>query len=128
MATLMGIVGLPILPLLHVESLVVEQQPVPTFGCAQLVTEPQLGKRLAAALGDHRVCHLQGHGIVSVGESVQEATLGAIHLERLAEVNYRVALLGREPRVIPADELQALKRHLASPAGRWAYYGELASQ
>jgi len=82
---------------------------------------------LAAALGAHRVCHLQGHGIVSVATTIQDATLGAIHLERLAEVNYRVAQLGREPRVIPPHELMALKRQLASPAGRWAYYAELAS-
>jgi ribulose-5-phosphate 4-epimerase/fuculose-1-phosphate aldolase len=72
------------------------------------------------------VCHLQGHGIVSVSDTVQRATLGAIHLERLADVNYRVAQLGREPRVIPPDELAALARQLASPAGRWAYYAELA--
>jgi ribulose-5-phosphate 4-epimerase/fuculose-1-phosphate aldolase len=126
MSTLCGIVGLPILPLLHVESLVVEQQPVPTFACAELIVSSEQGAQVAQALGDHRVCHLQGHGIVSVAETVQEATLGAIHLERLAEVNYKVAQLGRAPRVIPHNELQALRRQLASPAGRWAYYAELA--
>jgi ribulose-5-phosphate 4-epimerase/fuculose-1-phosphate aldolase len=126
MATLLGIVGLPILPLLHVESLVVQRQPVPVFGCAELIVSSGQGQEVARALGDHRVCHLQGHGIVSVADSVQEATLGAIHLERLAEVNYRVAQLGRQPRVIPDHEMQALKVQLASPAGRWAYYADLA--
>ena len=127
MATLLGIVELPILPLLHVESAVVEQQPVPIFACAELIVSADQGRRVAQALGQHRVCHLQGHGIVSVGQSVQEATLGAIHLERLAEINYRVAQLGRQPRVIPPEEIQALKGQLASPAGRWAYYAELAA-
>jgi ribulose-5-phosphate 4-epimerase/fuculose-1-phosphate aldolase len=127
MATLLGIVELPILPLLHVESAVVEQQPVPIFACAELIVSQAQGRRVAEALGQHRVCHLQGHGIVSVAQSVQAATLGAIHLERLAEVNYRVAQLGRPPRVIPPEELQALKGQLASPAGRWAYYAELAA-
>jgi ribulose-5-phosphate 4-epimerase/fuculose-1-phosphate aldolase len=126
MATLLGIVELPILPLLHVESLVVEQQPVPILACAELIVNQDLGRRVAKALGDHRVCHLQGHGIVSVGAGIQDATLGAIHLERLAEVNYRVAQLGRQPRVIPPAELQALKQQLAAPAGRWAYYTSLA--
>jgi ribulose-5-phosphate 4-epimerase/fuculose-1-phosphate aldolase len=125
MATLLGIVGLPILPLLHVESLLVEQQPVPIFPCAELIVTQESGRRVAQALGDHRVCHLQGHGIVSVGQSVQEATLGAIHLERLADVNYRVAQLGREPRVIPQHEIDALKAQIAPPAGRWAYYTSL---
>ena len=128
LATLLGIVEMPILPLLHVESLVVERQPIPIFACAELIVSPDQGARVAQALGDHRVCHLQGHGIVSVAGDVQEATLGAIHLERLAEVNYRVAQLGKQPRVIPHNELEALKRRLASPAGRWAYYAELASQ
>jgi ribulose-5-phosphate 4-epimerase/fuculose-1-phosphate aldolase len=126
MATLLGIVGLPILPLLHVEAHVVEQQPIPTFACAELIVTGEQGRRAAQALGNHRVCHLQGHGIVSVGQTVQEATLGAIHLERLADVNYRVALLGREPRVIPPEEIKALAGQLAAPAGRWAYYSSLA--
>jgi ribulose-5-phosphate 4-epimerase/fuculose-1-phosphate aldolase len=126
MATLLGIVGLDILPLLHVESTVLQQRPVPTFPCAELVTTAELGAALAVALGSHRVCHLQGHGIVSVAASLQEATLGAIHLERLADINYKVAQLGRPPRVIPPHELESLQRHLASPAGRWAYYAELA--
>jgi ribulose-5-phosphate 4-epimerase/fuculose-1-phosphate aldolase len=127
MSTLCGIVGLPILPLLHVESLVAERQPIPIFGCAELIVSSEQGREVAKALGTHRVCHLQGHGIVSVADTIQEATLGAIHLERLADVNIKVAQLGREPRVIPHNELQALKRQLASPAGRWAYYAELAS-
>jgi ribulose-5-phosphate 4-epimerase/fuculose-1-phosphate aldolase len=127
MATLLGVVELPILPLLHVESLVVEKQPVPIFPCAELIVSQDQGRRVAEALGDHCVCHLQGHGIVSVGQTVQDATLGAIHLERLAEANYRVAQLGRKPRVIPLDELQALKRQIAPPAGRWAYYTSLTT-
>jgi ribulose-5-phosphate 4-epimerase/fuculose-1-phosphate aldolase len=127
-ATLLGIVELPILPLLHVEATVVEQQPVPIFACAELIVSPEQGRQVAEALADHRVCHLQGHGIVSVGQSIQEATLGAIHLERLAEVNYRVAQLGMSPRVIPPAEIQALKKQLASPAGRWAYYADLAAR
>ncbi len=125
MAMLAGIVGLPILPLLHLESQVVADGPVPTFACAELVVNRELGQRLAGALGQHRVCHLQGHGIVSAGASIQEATLGAIHLERLAEVNYRAALLCREARVIPPSELEALRQRLAAPAGRWAYYAEM---
>jgi len=126
MATLAGIVALDIQPLLHLESQVVADGPVPIFACAELVVNAQLGQRLAQSLGSHRVCHLQGHGVVSVGHSVQEAVLGAIHLEKLADVNYKVALLGRQPRVIPPEERAALKARLASPAGRWAYYAELA--
>lgn len=126
-ATLLGVVGQPILPILHIESPLVER-PVPTFPCAELVVNADLGRALAEALGDHEVCHLQGHGIVSVAGSVQEATLNTIHLERLAEANFRAAQVGRSPRVIPPEEIAALRRHRAAPAGRWAYYAELAGQ
>ncbi len=127
MSTLLGIMSMPILPLLHVESSVLQEREVPIFACAELIVSSDQGRAVAEALSDHAVCHLQGHGIVSVANSIQEATIGAIHLERLAEVNYRVAQVGREPRVIPHHELEALKRQLASPAGRWAYYAELAA-
>ena len=127
-STLLGIVGMPILPLLHVESSSLDARPIPIFACAELIVTSDQGRNVAQSLADHPFCHLQGHGIVSVGGSIQEATLGAIHLERLADVNYRVAQLGREPRVIPHNELQALKHQLASPAGRWAYYSELAAR
>src|SRR5919197_1700935 len=126
-STLLGIVGLPILPLLHVAAPLVEQQPVPTFACAELVVNPELGRGLAKALGDHKVCHLQGHGIVSVSDTIEAATIGAVHLEQLAEVNYRAAQLGRTPRVIPPREIEALKRNLAPLAGRWAYYVSLTA-
>jgi L-ribulose-5-phosphate 4-epimerase len=111
-STLMGIVSLPILPLLHVG--------------AELVVNPQLGRRLAEALGQHSLCHLQGHGIVSVAKTVQDATLGAIHMEQEADVNFKAVQTGRPPRVIPPDEIVALRRELAAPAGRWAYYADLA--
>jgi ribulose-5-phosphate 4-epimerase/fuculose-1-phosphate aldolase len=128
MSTLAGIVGLPILPVLHVAAPLVEQQPVPTFACAELVVNPQLGQGLAQALSKHKVCHLQGHGIVSVSDTIEAATIGAVHLEQLADVCYRAAQVGREPRVIPQNEIDALKRNLAPLAGRWAYYAELANR
>jgi L-ribulose-5-phosphate 4-epimerase len=124
-STLMGIVSLPILPLLHVGAPLVEQ-PIPTFPCAELVVNPQLGRRLTEALGQHSLCHLQGHGIVSVAKTVQDATLGAIHMEQEADVNFKAVQTGRPPRVIPPDEIVALRRELAAPAGRWAYYADLA--
>ncbi len=124
MATLVGIVDLPILPILHISSPLVERL-VPTYPCAKLIVGSQLGQELARALGDHEVCHLQGHGIVSVAPTVPEATILAIMLEQLAETNFRAAQIGRPPRVIPPDEIDQLKLHRAPLIGRWRYYVEL---
>src|SRR5579871_762448 len=125
MATLMGIASQPILPILHVESPLVER-PVPIWPCAKLVTDDDLGQQLATALGHHAVCLLQGHGIVSVAASIQEAAIGAIHLEHLADANYKVLAINKKPRVIPSDEIRQLKASGVGVDVRWAYYAEVA--
>ena len=69
---------------------------------------------------------LQGHGVASVAATLPEAALQAIHLEHLAEANWRVRAIGREPRVIPPEEL---RQRAATGVGwdvRWAYYRQLA--
>jgi L-ribulose-5-phosphate 4-epimerase len=125
MATVMGIGEAPILPVLHVEGELAEQ-PIPMWPHAMLVTNAELGGQLAAALADHRVVLMQGHGIASAAATLPEAALQAIHLERLAEANWRVLAMGRQPRAIPVDEL---RQRAASGVGwqtRWAYYRQLA--
>jgi len=125
LATVMSIADAPILPVLHVEGELVEK-PVPMWPHAMLVTTPELGADLASTLGQHRVVLLQGHGVASAAETLGEAALQAIHLEHLAEANWRVRAMGREPHVIPLEELQ---QRAATGVGwevRWAYYRQLA--
>ncbi len=124
MATVMSIGEVPILPVLHVEGEIAER-PVPVWPHAVLVTTQDLGDALAAALGDHRVVLLQGHGVASAAATLPEAALHAIHLEHLAEANWRVRAMGREPRAIPTEEL---RQRQASGVGwqvRWAYYRQI---
>jgi L-ribulose-5-phosphate 4-epimerase len=124
-ATLAGVLGAPILPVLHVPSTFVPADP-PTWPCPLLVDNPERGRQLAAALGRERFCHLQGHGIVSVAADVRHATVGAVMLEQLAEIALRVAATGLKPRVIPDDEIAVLRGQVAGVDGRWAYYQQLA--
>jgi len=124
-ATMMGVGSAPILPILHVEAALGERG-VPIWPCAMLVTNPDLGQQMVAALGDHPVGILQGHGIVSLAATVQEATIGAIHLERLADANHKIFAMGRQPRVIPSDEIAQLRAAGVGFEVRWAYYRELA--
>jgi ribulose-5-phosphate 4-epimerase/fuculose-1-phosphate aldolase len=125
-ATLAGVLGLPIEPVLHVPSTFVDADP-PVWPHPVLVTDAQRGRDLAGALGDGRFCHLQGHGIVSVAVDLREATVAAAMLEQLAEAALTAAAAGAKPRRITPAEIATLRGQVAGVEGRWAYYCELAA-
>jgi ribulose-5-phosphate 4-epimerase/fuculose-1-phosphate aldolase len=124
--TLLGVIGAPLLPVLHVPSVLADGGNVATWPCPLLVNSPDLGRRLATALGAARLCHLQGHGVVSVADDLRRAVVAAIAVEQLAAANLTILQTGRRPRVIPPEELRELGQTVASIRGRWAYYLELA--
>ncbi|MCC6177311.1 MAG: class II aldolase/adducin family protein [Chloroflexi bacterium] len=124
LATVFGIVGKPILPILHVEAPLVAA-PIPIYPSAEMVITREDGAELARVLGDNPVAHLQGHGIVTVGRTVEEATIAAIHLERLARANLLAAQLGGDPKVIPPDVVERLRGPMVGWEVRWAYYAGL---
>jgi len=127
-ATLLGVIGADLLPLLHVPAVLTDGGRMPIWPSPVLVTTPELGKDVAEALADASLCHLQGHGIVSVGSDIRRATLGAIATEQLASANLRVLETGRVPRVITEDELSSLRSTVGSVEGRWAYYCQLVDE
>ena len=67
---------------------------------------------------------LQGHGIVTAAPTVEEATIAAIHLERLARANLLASLLGT-PRVITPEEIERIAGPMVDYHVRWAYYSSL---
>ena len=124
-STIMGIGAAPIHPVIHVGSEVV-QRPAPLWPHANLVTDNTLGDDMARCFGSSDVGLMAGHGIVSVAKSLPEAALQAIHLEQQAQANYQVLAMGREPRVIPPDEIQQREATGVGWEVRWAYYKEVA--
>lgn len=110
---------------------------VPLYPRSFLCDNPERGKDLAATLGQSSCCMMQGHGITTCGPNVEEATLTAIHLNDLADINYKAALLGGQG-PIPIDEQQWITESEtfapsvvggALPKGRaavlWRYYRSL---
>ncbi len=73
----------------------------------ELIDTPDRGRHLAEALGSKATCVLDGHGIVTVGDSVELAVLNAIALCELAHVTYLAAALGA-PHVYGDDVLDEL--------------------
>lgn len=103
-----------------------------TYPSSLLITTPERGKDVAACLGDHDVCILRGHGIVTVGRDVADATLKAIKVEKLAERSWQVALSRRELIEWSEEEVaEAVGGKGALPRGEewtWSYYQRLLKE
>ena len=78
-----------------------------TYPRSITVSNEKLGEEFAGAMGDKQACLMRGHGITSAGGTVEEATLTAIKLNELAEINYRASLLGK-PEPIPQEDIDIL--------------------
>ena len=97
------------------------------------VSNEKLGEEFSQAMGAKRACLMRGHGITSVGASVEEATLTAIKLNEVAEVNYRASLLGK-PQPIPQEDIDIImgsapgRRKSVHAASAWRYYCKLVDE
>lgn len=130
---LFTITDVPLLPIFGAydpSALKIMTDGVPTYDHAVLISDPKLGRDLAAALGSKNVCMMRGHGITSTGSTIEEAALRAISLNELAEMNYRARLLGEPRPISDADIATFAPRPNAPPkpidANRgdatWRYY------
>jgi len=88
------------------------------------VSDPALGRSVAATLGPHHALLIRAHGQVVVAENVPALLIDSVHFVENAEAMYRAAALGK---VVPlsAQEEQAFlvdferERHVAK---LWKYY------
>jgi ribulose-5-phosphate 4-epimerase/fuculose-1-phosphate aldolase len=99
-------------------------QGVPVYPRSVLVRTPELGRTVAAAVGDAGVCILRGHGVVTTGESVEQATLRALDLAELSRISTEVGLLGGRPQVLADDDRRELPDLGSSfnDLSRWRHY------
>jgi ribulose-5-phosphate 4-epimerase/fuculose-1-phosphate aldolase len=67
------------------------------------------GKRIAAALGDNKLCILRNHGLLTVGQSVESAVGWFVMAERVAEVHVKspaAKAISDEAAAVAASSLQ----------------------
>src|SRR5919197_4458314 len=81
---------------------------VPVYRRAVLIRRPDLGREMVAAMGDSPVCMLYGHGVTTVGESVEQAVVQALNLDALARVSLDVARVGGRPPDLPSEDIAEL--------------------
>jgi ribulose-5-phosphate 4-epimerase/fuculose-1-phosphate aldolase len=105
-------------------------QGVPVYPRSVLVRTPELGRAVAATIEGSGACILRGHGIVTTGESVEQATLRALDLAELSRISTQVALLGGRPQMLSDDDRCELPDLGSSfnDLSRWRHYaGRLAA-
>ncbi len=87
------------------------------------VQSVEAGARIAAALGANRAIILRNHGLLTVGERVDEAVGSFVHMERVAEAHMKA----RESRPISAAAARFAKKDLVQHgAGRSAFHALVA--
>jgi ribulose-5-phosphate 4-epimerase/fuculose-1-phosphate aldolase len=105
---------------------------IPTYPRSVTVTNDKLGEEFAATMKG-RACLMRGHGITTCGDSIEDATLTAISLNILADMNYRAHLLGN-PRPIPDEDIEAYMSPGTTQKGSkdrdalWRYYCKLVGE
>lgn len=99
---------------------------IPTYPRSITVTNDKLGKEFAETMRG-RACLMRGHGITTCGDSIEDASLTAISLNILADMNYRARLLG-DPEPIPEEEIdryRSPKKERKDADALWRYYCKL---
>ena len=103
---------------------------VPLYPEAQLITNPQRGDALLKVIADKRAVLLRGHGIVVVGQNLQEVLYCSLVLEDDAKKCLQAASLGEVGTISP-EECKAFGAEIALErrAGRaWSYFRSLEAR
>ncbi len=93
LATAFAIAGVPILPIYNQAAAFAPETPI--FHSPRLIYTVQDGIEVAATLGDRMALLMQGHGITTVGDSVEQAASHAVYLERTAHMQWVASTIGQ---------------------------------
>ena len=110
-ALLCGLAGLtprPVFGAFNIPALRLALDGVPEYPRPVLITRAELAGEMIAAMGDHSVCLLVGHGITTAGDSVEQATVRAVNLNVLLAVTVALARLGASPPDVSPEDLAEL--------------------
>jgi ribulose-5-phosphate 4-epimerase/fuculose-1-phosphate aldolase len=101
-SVMLTVLGLPIVPVV-LEGIRVVREPLPVYPHTALITSKEKGEDMVHCLGASCAVHLLGHGITTVGKTMEEAVMNAWQLEHQAQYNYYAkSILGPEHPQIPA--------------------------
>lgn len=83
-----------------------------------IVLDLEEGRRIAERLSAHKAVILQNHGLLTVGQSVDEAAWWFISMERCCEAQMRAEMVGT-PKLIDEDSAKSTANIVGSHLGGW---------
>jgi ribulose-5-phosphate 4-epimerase/fuculose-1-phosphate aldolase len=89
-----------------------------------VVLDLEEGKRLAHALGDSKAVILRNHGLLTVGQTVDEAAFWFITMERSCQVQLMAEAAGT-PVLIDKDQAELTSTQVGSNIGGWISFQPL---
>jgi ribulose-5-phosphate 4-epimerase/fuculose-1-phosphate aldolase len=94
-----------------------------------LVSDRAKGCCLAAALGQHSVALMRGHGMVAVGNSIMEAVFRSVYTEYNARIQIQAIGLGGTVEYLTDAEAAAIEPSLSKQCERsWALWKTASAQ
>jgi ribulose-5-phosphate 4-epimerase/fuculose-1-phosphate aldolase len=103
--------GMPLRPIVgayNIPAMRMAHEGIPIYPRGLLINRPELGRNVAAVLGEKSVCVLRGHGIVATGHSVQQAVVRALNIDALARMTLQARSSGSVPPELPLEDIAAL--------------------
>jgi 3,4-dihydroxyphthalate decarboxylase len=101
-----GIAGLEFRPVVGAYDpalLAIAARGVPVYPRSVLINSIDLAAQFIAAMGTKTCCFMKGHGITTVGSSVEGAALLALRLEKLAQITLDLSRLGKSTEISTED-------------------------
>lgn len=123
-STIFGDLGKTILPMQGVMAAVCARPDIPIYPSSRKIVTHEQGADVAKTLGDHFVCHLKNHGIVTACDSVEQAVVYAIWLEHQAKLTMYASMLGT-PSGMTREEVFLNIEEAGPMSSRWKYYVSL---
>lgn len=123
-AVALGALGVPLRPISHEANLFVPPDIARFTGTGDLVLTAELGRAVAAALGDRNACLMVNHGVVVAAPDVQTATVTAYLLDRACRMQLTaMAAGGWATWSSPAESLAKREHCYPDPLlqGAWEY-------
>lgn len=109
LATAFSVAGVPLLPIYNQAAPFAPETPI--FPSPRLIYTLQDGAELVQTLGNRKAVLMQGHGITTVGEGIEQTTANAIYLERTAYMQWVASSVGK-PVTMPQRDIDVMKENM----------------